>query len=435
MIVYTTQITNRLRFVLQFIFTQFASVSYRLTQSKEEFISYAGAKINYSDEAMGNDEIHIQPSHFLEEKDIRFFIPEVATTDNAPFLFPAKKTTANRYPFDIFSAVFFMISRYEEYGNKAKDKWGRFPAKESLAYKNKFLHLPVVDIWLTQFFNQLNPHRSALIHYKKTTVSFTYDVDVAYAYKGREIGRQAGSALKDVLRIKPYNLAQRTAVLAGYLEDPFDTYHYIKQETINPIFFFLLSERKTKYDRNINPKKKEIQALINDIKTWSPVGIHPSFYSSEKEEKITSEKRILEAVTGDAIIKSRQHYLKFSIPQTYRHLLRNGIAEDYSIAFAETPGFRAGTCTPFCFFDVEKDKETSLKLFPACIMESTFRDDMIMPAKEAFSYFKQYFDEVNKVNGHFISIWHNDTLAANNKQHFRWLHQQILQYIRSHLKL
>ena len=434
MMIFVTQQSNRLLYVLQFVFEEWSTLSYRLTQSKEEFIAYTEAKINYSDTPLCKEEIHINPSGFLTETKHRSFTPDIETRKEKTVLFPAKKTTENSYHFDIFSAIFYMLSRYEEYGSKAKDKYGRFPAKESLAYKHNFLHLPVVDIWLTDFFNEPATHYSPFIIHKKTTVSFTYDVDVAYAYKGREVMRQAGSALKDVLRIKPYNLAQRTAVLAGYLEDPFDTYHYIKEETINPLFFFLLSERKTKYDRNVNPKKKVLQDLINDIKTWSPVGIHPSFYSSEKGKKLVNEKKILGSITGSAITKSRQHYLKFTMPQTYRHLLHNGINEDYSMSFAETPGFRAGTCTPFHFFDVEKDTATQLKLYPACIMESTFRDDMIMPLKEALPYFIQYFEEVNKVNGHFISIWHNDTLAANNKQHFRWLHQQILQYIRSRIK-
>ncbi len=433
MIVFTSQPpSNRLLFVLQFMFAQFSQISYRVTQSEEEFSKEPGAKINYSNRIICSGEICIQPSGFLEEKSVHPFTPEIKIIDIIPILFPSPSGNENSHPFDIFSAVFYLLSRYEEYISKAEDKWGRFPAKESVAYKNNFLHLPVVDIWLTQLMKQLAARNPQLTTRKQTTVSFTYDVDVAYAYKGRELTRQAGSALKDMLRIKPYNLAQRTAVLAGYLEDPFDTYHYIKEETINPVFFFLLSEQKTKYDRNINPKKKEIKDLIKGIKTWSHIGIHPSFYSSEKEKKLTAEKKILENIASTSIHKSRQHYLKFKTPHTFRSLLKNGIKEDYSMSYAETPGFRAGTCTPFYFFDIEKDETTSLQLFPACIMESTFRDDLIMPAEKALPYFKQYFDEVNKVKGHFISIWHNDTLAANNKQHFRWLHQQILQYIRSH---
>ncbi len=435
MMIFAKEKSNRLLYTCDFIFTQFCNLPYGIIETEQDFIDCPGSKINYSHQPLCNEEIHIQPSGFLNETSHRSFIPDVDKTNDVPVLFPVKSNRKTTYHFDIFSAVFYMLSRYEEYNNKAKDKYGRFPAKESLAYKNSFLHLPVVDIWLTELIKQFAIQNSQFRFHKKTTVSFTYDADIAYAYKGREMLRQAGSALKDVVRINPYNLAQRTAVLAGYLEDPFDTYHYIKTESINPVFFFLLSERKTKYDRNINPKKPVLQSLIKDVKTWCPVGIHPSFYSSEKERKLVSEKKIFELIVGDEITKSRQHYLKFRMPQTYRHLLRNGITEDYSMSFAETPGFRAGTCTPFYFFDVEKDETSELKLFPACIMESTFRDDIIIPVKEALPYFKQYFEEVNKVNGHFISIWHNDTLAANNRQHFRWLHQQILQYIRSRLQL
>ena len=430
MMIFATQQTSRLLYVLHFMFTQFCSLPYHVAETEDQFINYDGLKINYSGKPLCDDEIYIQPSGFLNETSFRSFTPVVEKNGNEVVLFPVEKNNHNTLHFDIFSAIFFMLSRYEEYNNKAKDGFGRFPAKESVAYKNNFLHLPIVDIWLTQFFNRFTIHHSPFTIHKKTTVSFTYDVDVAYAYKGRELTRQAGSALKDIVRINPRNLALRTAVLSGYLEDPFDTYKYIRQESINPIFFFLLSERKTKYDRNINPKKKVLIDVIKKVEAWCPVGIHPSFYSSEKERKLSSEKKILESIVGHPVTKSRQHYLKFTVPQTYRQLIENGITEDYSMSFAETPGFRAGTCTPFYFFDVEKNKATVLQLVPACLMESTFRDDIIIPVKEALPIFIQYFEEVNKVAGHFISIWHNDTLAANNKQHFRWLHQQILQYIR-----
>lgn len=435
MIVFTSQLSNRLQYVLDFIFNQYAQVAYIITQSEEEFKNHEDIKINYSKSKICKDETHIHPSGFLFERTIKPVYPEVLFIEKTPVLFPAENGDGITYPFDIFSAIFYLLSRYEEHGSNTKDKWNRFPAKESFAYKNNFLHLPVADIWLKDLFHQLMPYTSHLIPKRKTTVSFTYDIDVAYAYKGRHIIRQGGSAFRDVLRINPYNLAQRTAVLAGYLEDPFDTYDYILSESINPIFFFLLSEKKTKYDHNIDPKNRIIKKLAIALHRKASVGIHPSFYSTEKPKLITTEKKAFENLTGKPVVRSRQHYLKFRVPHLYHHLLHNGIQEDYSMAYPEMPGFRAGTCTPFYFFDIEKDTATSLQIFPSSIMESTFRDDMVMPVKEALPYFIQYFEEVNKVNGHFIPIFHNDTLAANNRQHFRWLHQQILQYIRSRLEL
>ena len=49
---------------------------------------------------------------------------------------------------DIVSDIFFMLTRYEEAvstGTIRKDIHGRFPATESLAYKRKFLHRPIVN--------------------------------------------------------------------------------------------------------------------------------------------------------------------------------------------------------------------------------------------------------------------------------------------------
>ena len=40
---------------------------------------------------------------------------------------------------DMFSASFFMLTRWEEYVNIKRDKHNRFPATESLAYKQGFL--------------------------------------------------------------------------------------------------------------------------------------------------------------------------------------------------------------------------------------------------------------------------------------------------------
>ena len=41
-----------------------------------------------------------------------------------------------------------MLSRYEEYLPHIKDEYGRFEAKESLAFKYGFLEIPIVDKWV-----------------------------------------------------------------------------------------------------------------------------------------------------------------------------------------------------------------------------------------------------------------------------------------------
>jgi hypothetical protein len=52
--------------------------------------------------------------------------------------------------------------------------------------------------------------------------------------------------------------------------------------------------------------------------------------------------------------------------------LEAGITEEYSMAFPEAPGFRAGTCKPFYFYDLKNEKVTDLKIFPVTCMDATF---------------------------------------------------------------
>ena len=40
--------------------------------------------------------------------------------------------------FDVFSASFYLVSRYEEYLPYVKDMYERFQAENSLAYKHNF---------------------------------------------------------------------------------------------------------------------------------------------------------------------------------------------------------------------------------------------------------------------------------------------------------
>ena len=55
--------------------------------------------------------------------------------------FPAGEVSS--IPFDIFAASFYLITRYEEYLPHVQDVHERFPADESIAFKNGFLEQPV----------------------------------------------------------------------------------------------------------------------------------------------------------------------------------------------------------------------------------------------------------------------------------------------------
>lgn len=115
------------------------------------------------------------------------------------------------------------------------------------------------------------------------------------------------------------------------------------------------------------------------------------------------------------ITASRQHFLKLNLPYTYRQLLDQDIQMDFTMGFAAEPGFRAGICTPFFWYDLEAEVATSLRVYPFALMEGTLRDYMNLDADEALKTIQQIVDEVKKVGGTFISLWHNESLSDQKR--------------------
>lgn len=81
------------------------------------------------------------------------------------------------------------------------------------------------------------------------------------------------------------------------------------------------------------------------------------------------------------------------------------------MGFASHAGFRAGTCTPFMFYDLTLESETRLKVFPMIIMDGTLKDYMKLKPSEALEKIRSLIDTVKAVEGTFISLWHNDALT------------------------
>jgi len=103
--------------------------------------------------------------------------------------------------------------------------------------------------------------------------------------------------------------------------------------------------------------------------------------------------------------------LKLKFPETYRHLIEAGINEDYTMGYASAPGFRAGTCNPFYWFDLEKNEKTSLKIFPITYMEGTFIEDLKLFPDESSAIINNLMNTVKQYNGVFVPLWHNHTVS------------------------
>lgn len=411
LLIFSENTSPRLDYVCRLLFTDHLGLAFSITTDKEHFKTATGPKLNYSTSSLPCP-LRIEASTLLFETGIKKQDIKIAAYKglNVPFA-----REQGDFPFDIFAAVFFFVSRYEEYLPFEPNQYGQFKAADSLAHQLGILEKPVVEIWIHELAKELLRHYPGLQVKQKTfTAIFTYDIDVAYAYKGRSLLQQMGHIVKDAATLQFKKLARRLKVLLQKAADPFDTYDHIEETAgryKHPVIFFLLVGPRNTYNRNLAPYSKSMQQLVQKLGRLFPIGIHPSYYTSNNLLQLQHEKLLLETSASKKITQSRQHYLRLEFPETYSNLLKAGITDDYTLGFAELPGFRAGTCNPFRFYNLLTETGTELMIHPNTYMEGTFAEDLQLHPAATQERMEILIDEVKKVNGTFICIWHNHSIS------------------------
>lgn len=424
--VYAEQKTARLDYVCGFIFGGVLNVRYKIISDTEAFDKSQELKINYSNQEI-KDVFQVLPAGLLSEKTIQEKKPEPLIKNDKIWFYA---TSAGDLSFDIFSAVFYFISRYEEWQSFEADRHGRFEAAASLLYKYKSHLKPVVDLWVMELAEGLKRfYPETKFPERKFRIISTIDVDNLYAYRSKGFIRTAGACAKDLLKGDFKNLGERMRVLQGKKKDPFDIYEEVSDlcfEHKIPLLYFFLFRTGTTYDRTVNPESGSFQAVFKSLKAnHALIGIHPSYDASVKKDLMSHETKNLSKKAGEPITCSRQHFLRFDIRSTPASLIENGIELDFSMGFASAPGFRAGTSLPFYYYDFNAEKQSELLFVPFCVMDGVYTIYEHISADPALREMLALASEIKKVNGLFISVFHERSFSDHLYPGFGTLYKNL----------
>ena len=410
LLVYTHKISPRLKYIFKHICTRVLGIQVNFTTKIEEFIAHDSLKMSYTKQQLGN-EFFIKSHDILFEQGLNDIEINIHTWDRTKcFFFNGDKSAI---PFDVFSAAFYLLSRYEEYLPHVKDEYGRFTATESLAYNEGFLHQPVVDIWAYKFKEALQSQFPEFEFPIKTyRIKPLIDVPTAYNFKLKGIMRTLGGTIKDLFSFRFKNLYVRFMVIIGFLHDPYDTFKYIinrqKQTNFKFLFFFLIGDYST-YDKGINPNKKKFVSLIKHVADYCAVGLKASFFALGDIAILKKEKLKMEDILNTNLKASRQSFSKLNLPESYRNLIELEIQEDYTMGYVNHAGFRAGSCTPFLFYDLDYEVQTPLMINSYHIMDyALLKNHSLLDKKKRLN---EIINEVKQVNGEFIPVFHNYTFS------------------------
>lgn len=412
--IYNPHHSNRTKYVFDHIFEQQLGVGYLLLNAP---VLNNDAKVNINYSATPYEGwLNIQPSGFLNQTGIEPFEPSFKMRDQLPILFANNSALG----YDVFSAIFYCLTRYEEYLEMTRDEHGRFSYQSSILYKQGYLQTPLVDYWINDLRDFLALHSKDLLNLKspENVVQPTIDIDSVFAYKGKGLKRQLGGLMRDLLGFNGSGLKTRLDVFLFNQQDPFDNFDYqlkvLRANNLKAQYFVQVGAYGV-YDKNISPTHTDFQTILKRLlKEGHGIGLHPSYASFLNTDTIAHEKAILEKMIGTSVVKSRQHYLRFALPKTFEGLIELGIQEEYSMGYSEVPGFRAATSQPFYWYNLEKEMGTSLKLFPFAAMDVAYKQFKKLKVQEAIHASKDLCLSIKATNGRFCFVYHNESLSNNN---------------------
>ena len=390
-LLFTEKITNRINYIFDFILCDFSGIDYKMTTDFNEFLQSNLPKINFSNHFLDN-EINFNVDEILLEIDINKNI--------------------NYYTLNEIGKCFYWLSRYEEYISPKDlfDEHNRFLGSD-LDYSQPIVDLICIEIQvkIKEKYPELNFKQR---NFKQIN---THDVDYTWKYLHHSPKIKFGSLFKKLVKGNFKEFQNQIKILNHKEKDPYNTYDYLKhlaeKHQIGTIFFWLLGDYST-FDKNHDWKNKAQQKLIKEISTWAKVGIHPSYQSNNDNTLLTTEINRLQIITNSEVKLSRQHFIKLHLPTTYQQLLINQISEDYTMGFAHRLGFRAGTSTPYKWFDLSTNQQTLLTIYPFVAMDVTLKNYLKSTPELAISELKSLKQTIKNVNGTFITLFHQSNFSG-----------------------
>lgn len=411
LLIYTDCRTPRLEYVLQTALTEVLQLPYRLFGEPEAWQAAEGAlRLNLS--AQPIDGIpHLPVGTLLRESGVRAerAVAEVFWAEGLPAAFPCH-TPAALLPFYLWDWLFYLLVRYEEYLPFNPDAHGRFSAAQSLAHRAGFLHLPVVDAWLWRLAERLGwPSKP-----QPGRLRLTLDIDYAFCYRGKGWWRSAGGWLRRLLAGQLGQAKEQIAVALSKKPDPFDTFDQLqalhRRSAVQPFYFWLVGDYG-KYDKNCNPNYAPFRRRLLQTHALYGTGWHPSYSASQRPEQARLELQRLQAIVGQPLLHSRQHFLRLNLPASYRLLLDLGIRHDHTLGYADAPGFRASIARPFFWYDLRAEQTTELRLHPFAWMDVTLHNYLRLDAEQALQTIEQLLAHCLPLGAQIDCIWHNNSLT------------------------
>lgn len=361
---------------------------------------------------------------------IPLFQPK-SSTYNEPFF--DHNTAILHLPYDLITISFLLLSQSEEYGNVTRDKHQRASYVGSISDRYNLIEFPLVDeyaLLLRLWITTLCP-RSPQFKVRTPRTIPTHDIDLLYRFHSpwQAIRSIIG---RDLLLNRSFSQATEsaTAYIAS-LKDKFnDPYLYAISELIREStqqqlssIFFVKAQQKGEPDARYDVHDVNLRKALEAIQdAGMQIGLHGSYLSYNQSNLFQQELQRLQSIINQLVTLNRQHYLRCHLEQTLHIWEQSGITDDYTLGYAEQPGFRCGTCHPYPLYDLAHDRVTNITEHPLIVMDGSLFDYLHLSIEQSNKLVSKLKARCHAVEGDFVILWHTHWLSRNYRTAFEQIY-------------
>lgn len=337
---------------------------------------------------------------------------------------------------DVLGTAFLYLTRYEEVVARDRDEHGRFPSGASFATRLGVQHLPVVDLQVAALRAGIEQQWPGLTRPPDDArVLLSHDVDLPFGGSGRPVRRAFSRAVGDVLRRRSSITAART-ILAwaggerfGGGADPCNSFAFLMSMSercgLRSAFFFSAPDpRVDPYDATYRIEGLGVRRLLRQIVARGhEIGVHPSYGTPGRPDLLLAEtRRVQRAAERAGATQSawggRQHYLRWNPASSWRDWEEAGLAYDSTLGWADTVGFRCGTCREYPVFALRERRSLKLRERPLIAMDVALTEYQRLEEDTILEQLTGAAALCRRVGGDFSLLWHNDGVATRAARAF-----------------
>ncbi len=440
---------TEIQWVCNVIFSEMLGVEIEFqTSNEKDFILSDGAKsLSVANIFLSETQENWLTSESLPNQNLQIWkpknfpdFPDFLTDATLPILFGTSHfyLTENKIELglDVFGTAFFMLSRYEELVITERDKFNRFPASASLAFKENFILRPIVDEYveiLWQCIKKLFP--TIKRQHRKGKVLVTCDVDAPYDVGLKNPKFLFRELMEDIFKRGNFKIATLRCInifarcFGNFTFDPNNTFDWYmdvcEKNGLIAAFYFICANTAGKIDGCYNLEELEVQTLLKKINARGhEIGMHASFNTFDNAKQLQTEREKLLATCANLgivqkILGNRQHFLRFDVQQTPQYLEHAGFQYDATGGFADCIGFRFGTAHTFSMWDWQTHQAMQLQQKPLIAMEvSVFNYMKCDHSDETLQKLVTLKNNALRYGGNFTLLWHNDKFLNRKDKSF-----------------